>query len=95
MQPLSGFGFMSSSLSSGPIATDRHVIDHAASEPESATSADTSYERELARLARSRAAARHEDSIDGDPVNAAIRRAPARAMLIAAGVGFAVAVFMR
>ena len=81
---------METTLAPGPIATDRRVMDHAGSEPETPRLPNTSYDRELERVTRARA---YYD--DTDPVNAAIRRAPTQAMLIAAGIGFAAALLMR
>jgi hypothetical protein len=81
---------MEPSLTAGPLNSDPRVIDHAANEPESAKSKHTSFERELARITRSRT---YFD--DTDPVNAAIRRSPTQAMFIAAGIGFAAAILMR
>jgi hypothetical protein len=81
---------MEPSLAPGPVAADRRVLDHAASEPDTATSTNTSYQREMERLARART---HVE--DHDPVNAAIRREPVRAMFIAAGIGFVSALLMR
>ncbi len=85
---------MTESLSAPSPAS--RVIDHAANEPESAsasgakTGSKTSYERELERVTRTRT---YFD--DHDPVNAAIRRAPTRSVLIAAGVGFVFALLVR
>ena len=65
-------------------STDRRVIDHSANEPESPKSdRPSSYDRELERVTRARA---YYD--DHDPINAAIRREPTRAMFVAAGIGF-------
>jgi len=68
------------------------VIDHAANEPESASASGgkTSYDRELERVTRTRT---YFD--DHDPVNAAIRRAPTRSVLLAAGIGFVLAFLVR
>ena len=71
-------------------STDRRVLDHAASEPESPKQENTSYDRELERITKARA---YFD--DHDPVNAAIRSNPTRAMFIAAGVGFVMALLTR
>lgn len=69
---------------------DRRVLDHAASEPESPRSGVTRYDRELGRLAASQAAFE-----DPDPVNRAIRENPTRAMLVAGGIGFVMALLVR
>lgn len=69
---------------------ERRVLDHAASEPESPKSSGTAYDRELERITRARA---YFD--DHDPVNAAIRRDPTRAMFVAAGIGFVGALLLR
>ena len=81
---------MTESLSAPSPAS--RVIDHAANEPESASAsgAKTSYERELERVARTQTY-----FSDHDPVNAAIRGAPTRSVLIAAGVGFVLALLVR
>lgn len=73
-------------------STERNVIDHAANEPESpkADGRKSGYDRELERTTRART---YFD--DHDPVNAAIRRDPTRAMLVAAGVGFILALLVR
>lgn len=68
----------------------RTVLDHAANEPQTATRTDSAYQHELERVTRTRT---YFD--DHDPVNAAIRRHPTRAMFIAAGVGFVAALLMR
>jgi hypothetical protein len=81
---------MDASLATGPVATDRRILDHAASEPETATSLNTSYQRELAQLERARNYVE-----DRDPVHAAIRGQPVQAMFIAAGVGFVLALLVR
>ena len=70
--------------------TDRRVLGHAASEPESPKAQGTRYDRELERVTQART---YFD--DHDPINAAIRRAPARAMFISAGIGFAFALMLR
>ena len=71
---------------------ERSVVDHAANEPESpkADGRKTSYDRELERTTRART---YFD--DHDPINAAIRRDPIRSMLVAAGVGFILALLVR
>lgn len=70
---------------------DRRVLDHAANEPESPKPGwPTSYDRELERVTRARAF--HDDH---DPINAAIRRDPTRAMFVAAGIGFVGALLLR
>ena len=71
-------------------STDRRVLDHAANEPESPKQERTSYDRELERVTRART---YFD--DHDPINAAIRRDPTRAMFVAAGIGFVFALLMR
>ena len=72
-------------------STDQRVIDHSANEPESPKSdRPTNYDRELERVTRARA---YYD--DHDPVNAAIRRDPTRAMFVAAGIGFIGALLIR
>ena len=71
-------------------STDRRVLDHSANEPESPKAGRTSYDRELERVTRART---YFD--DDDPVNAAIRREPTRAMFIAAGIGFVFALLVR
>jgi hypothetical protein len=81
---------MDPSLAPGPVATDRRILDHAGTEPETARSANTPYQRELERLAQARSYVE-----DHDPVNAAIRREPVRAMFIAAGIGFVAALLVR
>jgi hypothetical protein len=65
-------------------------LDHAASEPETAKSRHSSYAHELERVTRSRT---YFD--DRDPVNAAIRSHPTRAVFIAAGIGFIAALLVR
>jgi hypothetical protein len=69
---------------------DRRVLDHAASEPESPKSGVTRYDRELERLATSRTMI-----ADQDPINRAIRENPTRAMLVAGGIGFVMALLVR
>jgi ElaB/YqjD/DUF883 family membrane-anchored ribosome-binding protein len=71
-------------------ADNRPVLDHAANEPESPKKADTAYERERQRIERARTYFQ-----DTDAVNAAIREQPAKAMFIAAGIGFVFALLMR
>ena len=71
-------------------STDRRVLDHAANEPESPKQERTSNDRELERVTRART---YFD--DHDPINAAIRRDPTRAMFVAAGIGFVFALLMR
>lgn len=71
-------------------STDRRVLDHAANEPESPKRERTSYDRELERVTQART------YFDGhDPINAAIRRDPTRAMFVAAGIGFVLALMTR
>jgi hypothetical protein len=69
---------------------ERRVLDHAANEPESPKGQGTRYDRELERVTRART---YFD--DPDPINRAIRQNPTRAMLIAAGIGFVVALLVR
>ena len=69
---------------------DRRVLDHAANEPESPKLKGTAYDRELERVTQVRT---YFD--DHDPINAAIRRSPTRAMFVAAGVGFVFALLTR
>jgi hypothetical protein len=71
-------------------SVDRRVIDHAANEPEAPKQQRTSYDRELERVTQARP---YFD--DHDPVNAAIRREPTRAMFVAAGIGFIGALLIR
>jgi len=71
-------------------STDRRVLDHAANEPESPKRERTSYDRELERVTQART---YFD--DHDPINAAIRRDPTRAMFVAAGIGFVLALMTR
>ena len=71
-------------------STDRRVLDHAASEPESPKTRGTRYDRELQRVTQART---YFD--DHDPINAAIRRTPTRAMFISAGIGFVFALMLR
>lgn len=71
-------------------STDRRVLDHAASEPASPKLEGTAYDRELERVTQART---YFD--DHDPINAAIRRDPTRAMFVAAGVGFVLALMTR
>lgn len=72
-------------------STDQRVLDHSANEPESAESdRPSSCDTELERVTRARA---YYD--DRDPINAAIRRDPTRAMFIAAGIGFIGALLIR
>jgi hypothetical protein len=71
---------------------NRGVIDHAANEPESPRSSGgkSNYDHELERITRART---YFD--DHDPINAAIRRAPTHSMMVAAGIGFVVALLVR
>lgn len=69
---------------------DRRVLDHAANEPETPRATGTNYERELGRVTAARAYFE-----DHDPVNRAIRESPTRAMLIASGIGFVMALLVR
>lgn len=69
---------------------DRRVLDHAANEPESPAGRRTSYDRELEWIAASRTA-----FADSDPINRAIRENPTRAMLVAGGIGFVMALLVR
>ena len=71
-------------------STDRRVLDHAANEPEGPKRERTSYDRELERATQARAYFE-----DHDPINAAIRRDPTRAMFVAAGIGFVLALMTR
>jgi len=71
-------------------ADTRPVMEHAANEPESPKGSNARYERERARIDRARSY--FEDT---DAVNAAIREEPAKAMFIAAGIGFVLALLMR
>ncbi len=70
-------------------STDRRVLDHAANEPESPKAGGSNYDRERERMSRAAA------SGDYDPVNLAIRREPTRAMFVAAGIGFVMALLVR
>lgn len=71
-------------------STDRRVLDHSGNEPESPKQERTSYDRELERVTQART---YFD--DHDPINVAIRRDPTRAMFLAAGIGFVLALMMR
>lgn len=66
----------------------RTVLDHTASDPQAARLREAA--AELERVTRSRA---YFD--DTDPVNRAIRQSPTRAMFVAAGVGFVLALLTR
>lgn len=69
---------------------DRRVLDHAANEPQSPKTQGTAYDKERERISR---ALHYYD--DEDPVNAAIRRNPTRAMFVATGIGFVIALLVR
>lgn len=71
-------------------SSSRTILDHKATDPQTARSTETSYERELERVTRARA---YFD--DHDPVNRAIRQSPTRAMAVAAGIGFIAALLVR
>ena len=73
-------------------SAERSAIDHAGNQPESpkADAHQTSDDREFERTTRARTYFE-----DHDPINAAIRCDPTRSMVVAAGVGFLLALLAR